>query len=607
MKDEKAKKKISGKLSINKKNIILILIIIIILSSIGLFFFLQTTTEENIKKSIFNKFRDNKIESTTIVADHIASDLQSVMLILQGIVDLVSVQSPGAFEEKFNKILNEKLSSINKITEVNGIYFLNNKNIIKYEMLSQLNQSLIGTDLSNKNYIKQMNQSLKPSFSNGFIGTDDIYRIALIVPILSNDSSRYAGAVQVTISTEKFFEHYGNIHDVNSQFLVVYDKKGNLLAVGADKSLLGENFFNEKVQNFTNHNPILMNNTVKLLQGISGYAIYDYGRGERLTTTYPVLIEGKPEYFVQIVNPTLSLYSEINKVIIGEEVKTFFLLLGTIAAVASLIVILVKWNIILNKEVKTRTSELEESNKLLKGTNEELLQANEALKIHDRMQKEFINIASHEIKTPVQSILGFSQLLGMYPEKQTEFIDSLQRNAYRLQRLSNDLLEVTKIESKAFKLKKEVFTLNDTILKVVKEQNTILENSREREVKLILHKPNEPIIVEADNERIGAVVSNLISNAIKFTEVGEIIINVKKENSQYVLVSVRDTGSGIDQRISAKLFSKFTTTSFQGIGLGLYISKNIIKAHGGRIWGENNKDSRGGATFYFRLPLFVED
>ena len=606
MKAEKAKKT-RDKILINKKNIILILIIIIVLSSLGLFFFLQTTTEENIKKSIFNKFKDNEMESTHIIAEHMASDLQSIMLILQGIVDLVSVQSPGAFEENFNKILNEKFSNINKITEVNGIYFLNNKNIIKYEVLSEPNQSLIDTDLSNRNYIKQMNQSLKPTFSNGFIGTDDIYRIALIVPVLSNDSSSYVGAVQVTIPTEKFFEHYGNIHDVNSQFLVVYDKKGNLLAVGADKSLLGENFFNETVQNFTNHNPILMNNTVKLLQGISGYAIYDYGRGERLTTTYPVLIEGNPEYFVQIVNPILSFYSEINEVIIGEEVKTFFLLLGTIAAVASLIVILVKWNIILNTEIKSRTLELEESNKLLKGTNEELLQANEELKIHDRMQKEFINIASHEIKTPVQSILGFSQLLGMYPEKQTEFIESLQRNAYRLQRLSNDLLEVTKIESKAFKVKKEVFNLNDIILKVVKEYNTILENSREREVKLILHTPNEPIIVEADNERIGAVVSNLISNAIKFTKEGEIIINVKKENSQYVLVSVRDTGSGIDQRISAKLFSKFTTTSFQGIGLGLYISKNIIKAHGGKIWGENNKDSRGGATFYFSLPLFVEE
>lgn len=595
---------IADHFSTRKKKLIIILIIVIILSSLSLFFFLQSITEENIRKSIFNKFRDDQIESTRVIGEHISSDLKFVTSILQGIADLVSIQTEESNNEKLTEILTEKLSRINNITNVNGIYVINDRNIIKYEVLSGQQHSMINQDLSNRDHIKEIKNNLKPIFSNGFTGPDNIYTIALAVPILNRDNTKYIGAVEVKIPTESFFEHYGNIHDINSQFLVVYDKRGNMLAVGADKKLLGENFFNETVQNFTNRNKILLNNTLDLLQGKSGYAIYDYGRGERLTTTYPVSIEGKPEYFIQIVTPTISLYKEINDILLGEKFKTLSLLIGTIAAVAALIIFLIKWNVILNNEVRLRTKELEKSNKLLRGSNQELAKANEELKRHDKMQKEFIDVASHEIKTPVQAILNFSQLLKIYPEKQADFIESLQRNANKLKRLSNDLLDVTKIESKSLRLKKEVFNLNETILNLVKEYKILIENDDELEVKLTMNSFDNRLIVEADKERINGVVSNLLSNAIKFTKNGKVEINIKKKNENFVVVSVRDTGMGIDPEISEKLFSKFTTTSFQGIGLGLYISKNIIEAHGGKIWGENNMDdSGGGATFYFTLPL----
>jgi signal transduction histidine kinase len=132
-----------------------------------------------------------------------------------------------------------------------------------------------------------------------------------------------------------------------------------------------------------------------------------------------------------------------------------------------------------------------------------------------------------------------------------------------------------------------------------------MEDDGRQNIKLFSEPSKDTLIVNADKERISQVISNLISNAIKFTKEGEIFVTAEKKDDRYAMVTVRDTGEGIDSGIFPKLFSKFITTSFQGIGLGLYISKNIIEAHGGKIWAENNnnKDGRGGAAFYFTIPL----
>ena len=149
--------------------------------------------------------------------------------------------------------------------------------------------------------------------------------------------------------------------------------------------MVGKKFFGE-FQNYTNHNPISMNLTQNLLQGIPGYAIYDYGKGERLTTNAPVSIQDKNLYFIQIVTPTTTIYSEINNVLFEEKPAMFSLIGGIIVAITALIIVLIKWNSILNNEVKKRTKELQESNR-------EIALANEELKVHDKMQKEFINVA----------------------------------------------------------------------------------------------------------------------------------------------------------------------------------------------------------------------
>jgi two-component system, OmpR family, sensor histidine kinase VicK len=235
----------------------------------------------------------------------------------------------------------------------------------------------------------------------------------------------------------------------------------------------------------------------------------------------------------------------------------------------------------------------------------------EQLKAHDKMQKEFINIAAHELRTPIQPILGLAQVLqheikDIYHK---DLIDVVIRNARRLQRLTEDILDITKIESQSLQLKREQFNLNDVITNsisdIMVDSDSFKKNEKHNRIKL-RYEPQD-IFIEADKARITQVISNILGNAVKFTEEGTISVNVeqKKEeenNDHVVVISVKDTGQGIHRDILPKLFTKFATKSETGTGLGLFISKSIIESHGGKIWAENNM--RGsGATFTFSLPL----
>jgi two-component system, OmpR family, sensor histidine kinase VicK len=234
------------------------------------------------------------------------------------------------------------------------------------------------------------------------------------------------------------------------------------------------------------------------------------------------------------------------------------------------------------------------------------------LQVHDKMQKEFISIASHEMKTPTQAILGTSGLLKYYPERKDELIEIIQRNAKRLQTLIGNILDVTRIESQTLILNKERFDIRELISSVIEDYKDRTKDSNIQLINKINN--NNPIFVEADRERITQVLSNLLSNAIKFTDQGEISINLfeetqgnnnKENEKREVLVCVTDTGSGINSEIFGRLFSKFVTKSYQGTGLGLFICKSIVQAHGGRIWAENNNfsgDKSGGAIITFSLP-----
>ena len=330
-----------------------------------------------------------------------------------------------------------------------------------------------------------------------------------------------------------------------------------------------------------------------VMSGESDSAIYEFRGVQRLTTGYPIFVEGKPEYFAFIITPTAGIYANINDVLFTERLKMFTLVASSTAAVVALILFLIKWNNMLDKQVKRRTKELENSN--------------EQLKAHDKIQSEFINIAAHELRTPIQPILSSSDILltKINDGKQRELLDIISRSADRLRRLAEDILDVSRIESRSLSLHKERFNISGIIENIVQGyRNQMQGQNKVGSAIEILFVPNEDVIlVEADKGRLIQVISNLLDNSFKFTKStsegkGKItIISEKKDNK--VTVSVIDTGTGIDAEIFPKLFSRFASKSFSGTGLGLFISKSIIEEHGGKIWAQNNPN--GGATFSFSI------
>ncbi|HZD82017.1 MAG TPA: ATP-binding protein [Nitrososphaeraceae archaeon] len=244
----------------------------------------------------------------------------------------------------------------------------------------------------------------------------------------------------------------------------------------------------------------------------------------------------------------------------------------------------------------------------------------EKLKAYSKMQTEFINNAAHELRTPIQPILAISEVLRFEEEKEegvvskkeiNKYLDVILTNARRLKDLGDNILNVSLIESQSLRLEKELFNLNDIIIDNVdtlKRQFLLFDNDNNPSLEILYDKNSgdaaAEIHLEADKRRISQVIYNLLHNAIKFTNEGSITISVKRkvDDNKVIVVSVNDTGKGIDPEILPRLFSKFVSKSVAGTGLGLFISKSIVEAHGGKMWAENNADGRG-ATFYFSLPL----
>jgi signal transduction histidine kinase len=244
-------------------------------------------------------------------------------------------------------------------------------------------------------------------------------------------------------------------------------------------------------------------------------------------------------------------------------------------------------------------------NNRLRETNEILSIQYQKVKESEKMKDEFINIAAHELRTPIQPILGLSDIMysKIKDEDQRELLDIIIRNAKRLKRLTDNVLDVTKIESRSLVFNKAKLNLNSVISDVLKEY--VNKNITQETAKIVYDfKPKNDMIVEADKDRLSQVIHNLLDNALKFTYYNQmifVIVTLNKDKEQ-VTVSVKDTGEGIAEEILPNLFSKFITYSNTGTGLGLYICKNIIESHGGKIWAENNYDGKG-ATFRFTLPI----
>ncbi|MGN6615375.1 MAG: sensor histidine kinase, partial [Candidatus Nitrosocosmicus sp.] len=601
-------KKNFGFRCLSVKKTVWISVITIISVSFILFFYFQYQTEQSIKDNILEQQIQNQKDATKSLAQHIQSDIDSVMARLQGLAYSSQIQSKDFQSSDTKGFIQTYYHQINSTSPVDRLFVVDKTGIAKIDIVPKGQPSYIGMNFSYREWVKDTKNTLQPQFSDGFMGKDGKYRIAITYPVLiknsSSSSSRsinYGGLVGVVIPTRELFSYYGNTYNIQSKYLAVLDSKAVHL-VHPVASLIGQSFFGNYSQNLIKYNKVLdhlINTTV--ISGKPSSAIYDFVNGQRFTTGYPVILNGKPQYSLFIITPTSTIYSKIDNIINNERFEMISLIAGIIAAIVILIVFLVRMNSILDRNVKIRTRELNESINNLLLLNEKLENSNKQLHIHEKMQRDFINVASHELRTPIQPILGLSKIVRdkVQDNEQKAFLDIVIKNAKRLKRLAEDILDVTRIEGNKFFLEKESVCIWELLHPIIKEFGYSIENNNKNSNKKIRFKLyfknielNSSFI--ADKNRTSQVISNLISNYIKFISIenekdsdleGNISITVEKTklNStsnkdgddvvNEIVFSVKDNGKGIDQEIFPKLFTKFVSNSFQGTGLGLYICK----------------------------------
>jgi signal transduction histidine kinase len=591
----------------------IIISILIFSLAFGLYFFSRGSAEDSIRELLFEQQKQEQIENTQSLSNRIESDLDRVVMRLELLAREPGLQKGELTSQETSTLLKQADTHINsRITPIDTLGLLNSSNILVNISPDEF-RSYIGLDRSQTGYVEEVNKSWQPYISSGFAGALGRYIIAIGVPITNLETGSHVGIIATAPLTTKFFERYGNILNVNAQFIVALDRDGKYLTA-APPELVGKDFFGEEVQNLMNGNPDvyrLYENAVR--SGEPGSAVFDAGFGERFATAYPVVYGPQGQIMTVILStPTAAIYSEIENALFVQKLQTIIILIAATSAISALIFFILRRNVALERKVEERTSELRT--------------ANEELRIHDKVQKEFINIAAHELRTPIVPILNLSELLYskvlLYSnvkgqqqeqgqEEQREMLEVILRNANRLLQLTEDILDVTRIESHTLKLRKERFNLNDAILDVIEDDRKQITNAN---VKVMYEPGNSVTVVEADRRRLTQVISNLLNNAIKFTKEGTVTVTTtvkRKDNGDAggeIVVAVKDTGTGIDHELMPRLFTKFATKSYQGTGLGLFISKSIIEAHGGKMWAENNNYGdhdikHKGATFYFTLPV----
>lgn len=497
----------------------------------------------------------------------------------------------------------------------------------KFANNQSLYQEFKGSDLSDQPYFTIPRKTSATYYSSVLESAEGVPKIYISMPIineigadngtslLSNTNTKiFKGVIVASIRTDTLGNFVKNkIPPGFESSIGLVDKNGIILYTD-NQTYIGKDYFGKEFQSTLSAllSPSDLNNLNGILrhslQGNSGTEDIAVG-GQTTTIAYtPVTVNGDHLLTLYITSPH-QLAGNVSFLIDQQRTLNTILLIVIGAVAAGIAVLVLVWNKRLTETVRIKTSELKtanesliESNKQLAKVNEQLVQANEQLKNQDKMQREFINIAAHELRTPTQAILGYSELFYMRPEDRDEAMKAVARNANRLERLTNDILDVTKIEGNALNLTKEKFNISEVISAALEDVRSRVTNGN---IEFVYQCPGNQITVEGDKARITQVVSNLLSNSAKFTQKGTIFVDAEQNDSE-VVVTVKDAGTGIHSDMIPRLFTKFASKSQTGTGLGLFISKSIIEAHGGKIWGENNKDGKG-ATFGFTLPISKEN
>ena len=601
---------------LSRNNIFLLILVIGVGISLSfLSYHYSGITADQISSVASTDIRSNAIIETDGLSRTLIHIIDPISTNLEILSNVANYSNVGWTKNLIDRAQN----STKNLTE--GYYWIDENGRIV--AISNVNSSLIHSynsiDLSNREYFVIPKETMSKYYSSAIESIDKVPRLYISFPIIEKSSNSSKNVFKgVIVSSIKIHELGSFLQSELTPQVAsnvgLMDKNG-IIIYARNPLLIGKNYQDSKFQSLIPpeikgpYNAILE----RSLKGSSGADDLLLMGGNKTTISYqPVYIGGKYLWTLFVSAPH-QLASEVG-VLINNQ-KNFSTLMVLIIGAVSLGIsfLILSWNKQLESAVNSRTAELKQANDSLKVNNKLLELANKKLNTHDKMQKEFINIAAHELRTPIMPILGDA----VYLEKQFELgkkevmvdkeqVSSIIRNAKRLKRLASDILDITKIESQSLKLNKEKFNIKDVILSSISDIKAQITSSSPEQLNNlhIIYNPKD-ISVFADKNRITQVIFNLLSNSLKFTENGTITIESylekdKAKDIEYVVVNITDSGQGIDPEILPRLFTKFVSKSFEGTGLGLFISKSIVHSHNGEIWAYNNPGN--GATFCFKIP-----
>ncbi|MGB9169838.1 MAG: HAMP domain-containing sensor histidine kinase [Nitrososphaeraceae archaeon] len=611
---------------------------------------------------------------------------------MDSILDRLGIVTNNENTENIEAMISdlEKLAEDKSIDLVDSYIWIDENAKLVWSSESDILPQISEIDISDQEFFSVPMTTLRPSIGSifdtkdNFVGWYVSYPMILEqIPLNDDDNKDYNNADIESITRSEFngiimavinAETMG--HFLQKQIPLKYDSSIGLFSTDGDllfatNSLFkGKNIFNlnlptpsdNKMQDslksllnntFPNGSPVIYEIPEKKLS-IAYQPLYlDYIQHQQEQKYQPFNI-------LTLIAPH-KLANDVSSLLDQERLFSILVIISIFAVNVSIALIIMMWNKTLKDAVKIKTAQLMQS-------NQDLQVANKQLKLQDNRQKEFIHVAAHELRTPIQVISGYTEMLlediQIYLSKNSNvgkniinkekvedlsiisrifaMIKAIERNSSRLYKLTSDLIDVIQIEQNGLELKKELFDLNENILDIIKDFNKLGSSYNDDDInsrEIIFEKSEDSMVVFADKSRISQVIFNLLGNAVKYTKNGRITIdaNTKKNNlnsinadsgpssailndnkqtqlipyndvynntanNKEITVNIKDTGCGINAEIQSRLFEKFASKSEKGIGLGLYISKKIIEAHKGRIWGENNQNGIG-TTFTFTLPI----
>jgi signal transduction histidine kinase len=601
----------------SRNNVIILLIIAIIGIGLSILSYQYSSFTANEIANISSQdVRSNSKIEVYQLSRILVRSMESISNNLQGLSNSISLLDTN--NDSIQRLFDSAQASTRDLT--NGYYMFDmNGNLISKTSNKTIAANYNGIKANSSNLFLSPRTSNTTYFSS-IIDVNNQFPVLFIsYPVIKGSAtlrnnntqsnmSNFQGIVFTTIDLSKLGEFLQK--ELSPEFasnVGLIDKNGVIL-YSKNRNVVGKNYLTSEFQDLIPPEIKNVYNNILASSLTGGSGLRDISFNDNMTTIayQPITLDGEFLWSLYISTPH-SLASNVGYLINQQKNFSTIVIIVVGSMAFGIAILILSWNKRLEGAVKSRTTQLNKTNESLIESNSLLASANKQLETHDNMQKEFINVAAHELRTPIMPILGEAELIendisdNESARISREQISSIIRNAKRLDRLAADILDVTNIEGKSLKLNKTTFDIDDILSQLVTEYSRQIEKDVAKNKKIKISYEPLHVMVFADNYRITQVISNIINNAIKFTDQGVITI-IGNADSAELTIKISDTGKGIDNEIINRLFDKFVSRSEQGTGLGLFISKNIIEAHGGRIIGFNNENGTG-ATFVIVLPL----